>query len=79
MDSEEQQFIQGFNNGYLLEQYEPTLLAKVLNNISTSTVYISGLSSGQQEYQQEYIRLEYENLSKLREKNKEDDRDIERW
>lgn len=69
-------FIQGFNNGYLLEQHRPELLARVLHNLSPSTEYISGLASGQKQYQQERTERELDELSKLRHQDK--DREIGR-
>lgn len=71
-------FTQGFNNGYLLEQYEPALLATVLHNLCQTTAYVSGLCSGQREFRQQRIDLEYEQLSKLRDTAREQHRNIER-
>jgi hypothetical protein len=77
MESHDQTlFIQGFNNGYLLEQHESVLLAKVLHNLSPSTEYISGLASGQKQYRQERTERELDELSKLRDGNRGVDRSL---
>jgi len=78
MEDQEALYTKGFNGGYLLEQYEPNLLAKVLTKLNLSNDYFVGLSAGQKEYQQELIRLEYENLHILRERGKDTDHDLER-
>lgn len=78
MEDQEALFIKGFNGGYLLEQYEPNLLAKVLKTLNLSNDYLEGLSSGQKEYQQERIRLEMERLSQLRDKGKDLNKEISR-
>lgn len=75
MHANDQLFIKGFNGGYLLEKYKPELLANILKNIDTTNVYLAGLSKGQFEYQKE-IRLELENLSQLRDRGKDLDRNI---
>lgn len=50
MELNEQQFIKGFNHGYLLAQYEPDILASVLKNNNPINSYFSGLSFGQKEF-----------------------------
>ena len=75
MESQEALFIRGVNNGYLLEQYEPTLLAKVLKGLGSTTDFVSGLQSGQKLYQQERANQELDELSKLREQGTERGRD----
>lgn len=70
-------FIRGFNSGYILEQHEPTLLTTVLRNISPSTDYVSGLTSGQRQYQLERRDQELNQLAALREKGSERDLDLD--
>lgn len=48
--SNENLFIKGFNQGYLLAQYEPDLLTSLLKNINQVNSYLSGLSFGQKEF-----------------------------
>ena len=78
MEANDAQFIKGFNGGYLLEQYEPDMLATVLKNLDLSDDFLQGLSDGQKEYQQERIRTELKKLSHLRDQGKEQDRGTER-
>jgi len=63
-------YVRGFNGGYLLEQFEPELLAKVMKTLDLSNDYLEGLSEGQKEFQQERIRQEIENISRLRDEGK---------
>ena len=70
-------FIRGYNNGYLLEKYEPTLLAMVLQNISPSTVYVSGLAIGQKQYQQERTEKELKHLGEFRRQDLDRGREID--
>jgi len=72
MEQDEKQFVAGFNSGYLLAKFEPTIISNLLKNSHPLTTYIQGLTSGQQEY---FIEREYE-ISNLRQKYK--DREIER-
>jgi len=77
MDAQDSKFIEGFNGGYLLEKFEPSLLTKVLKDLDLSNDYVSGLSSGQKEYQQERTRLELENMARLRAQDNDKDLDIQ--
>jgi len=62
-ESNEILFIKGFNQGYLLAQYEPNLLISVLKNIKQVNSYLSGMSFGQEEFEVEKATNE---ISKLR-------------
>ena len=66
MEYNEKQFINGFNSGYLLAKHEPMLLTSLLKNINPMNSYISGMTYGQKEYEQEVGLNE---ISKLRERN----------
>jgi hypothetical protein len=53
MESQEQQFQKGFNNGYLLAQYKPELAEQVTKDLKPENDYLDGLLSGKQEYEME--------------------------
>lgn len=46
MEREEQQFIKGFNGGYLIAKHEPELTDKVLDKLQPVNEYTQGLLSG---------------------------------
>lgn len=47
MELNKNQFINGFNSGYLLAKSEPELLKIILDGISNVNSYILGMSCGQ--------------------------------
>lgn len=75
MELNEQQFITGFNSGYLLAKFEPVLLKILLKGIHPNTLYINGLSSGQREYEQEQTKNRLNDVKRLRSKNLNKDKD----
>ena len=50
---EEQQFIQAFNNGYLLAKYEPELAAKLAAQENSNSNYHKAMALGKQEFEKE--------------------------
>ena len=75
MDTQEQQYIRGFNHGYMLTKHLPDLVAKLVKHIKeTTSEYISGFFSGKEEYELELNREQMSELDKLRMNS----RDIER-
>ncbi len=47
-------FQKGFNNGYLLQKHEPTIIEDVLKEIApTDLPYVYGLKSGSAEFKKE--------------------------
>ena len=76
MELNEKQFITGFNNGYLLAQYEPEMLTSLLTQISPVNSYISGMTYGKKEYELELQSKQLDDLGRLRNKGK-DDREAE--
>ncbi|MCW3120847.1 MAG: hypothetical protein JWQ38_339 [Flavipsychrobacter sp.] len=72
MNTEEQQYIQGFNHGYLLTKHLPDLVAKLVKQIKeTTSHYLSGFFSGKEEYELENTREQLGQLRDIREKGKE--------
>lgn len=68
MELNEKQYTAGFNSGYILAKHEPTLLRSLLKEISPTTSYLRGMSSGQKEYEIEFTKNRLLELEKLREK-----------
>lgn len=50
---QEQQYIKGFNSGYLLAKHEPALAAQLAATPNEQNPYFKGLLSGKQEYDKE--------------------------
>ncbi len=73
MELNEQQFVKGFNDGYVLASHEPKLLNAILHNTNPTNSYISGLSSGQKEFE---LETNIKDISKLRQ-SRNQDRDLE--
>ena len=74
MEINEQQFIKGFNDGYILANHEPTLLHTILNKISPANSYVCGLISGQKEYDLVQVKDHETELTLIRQKHR-DNRD----
>lgn len=78
MTNQEKQYIQGFNNGYLLEKFEPTLLATVLKDLSPTTPYLEGLIEGKDQLELEHSQKELDDLHRLRDDTLSRDNDLEK-
>jgi hypothetical protein len=78
MEEQEQQYIKGFNGGYLLSKHEPDLTAKISQNLQPNTGYLEGFLSGKEEYQLENSRIQLNELEELRSRTKERENDLER-
>ncbi|MBK7357723.1 MAG: hypothetical protein IPI45_13735 [Saprospiraceae bacterium] len=62
MELNEKQFVSGFNSGFVLAEHEPAMLNILLTNIRPTNSYITGLQSGQKEYQTYKANIELSNL-----------------
>lgn len=49
----EQDYIKGFNNGYLLAKHEPALAAQLTAKPNEHNAYFNGFVGGKQEYDRE--------------------------
>jgi len=63
-NTQEQQYIKGFNHGYLLAQHEPDLAAKIVSHKNGHSEYFKGLASGKQEYDMEKTREKLKGVSR---------------
>jgi len=78
MSTPEQQYIKGFNHGYLLTKHLPDLVAKLLKHIKSATSdYLTGFYSGKEEYELEKSKEQINELRQIRDNNKDHDRDLE--
>lgn len=72
------QYKAGFNQGYLLSKYMPSLFQLIIKSFdNTNDEYLVGIKQGGVEYNLEKNKNKLNDLSELR-KNKSQDRDIER-
>lgn len=78
MSIEEQQYIRGFNHGYMLTKHLPDLVAKLVKNLrNTTSEYISGFFSGKEEWELEHSREQLTQLRQIRGKGKEQGHDLD--
>lgn len=78
MSAEEQQYIKGFNHGYLLTKHLPDLVAKLVKHLKeTASDYISGFFSGKEEWELEHSREHLNQLKQLRGKGEDHDRNFD--
>lgn len=59
-------FIQGFNNSYLLASYEPELLADIIPSINPDNDYFRGFFSGKEQWEREQEQRQVDELSQIR-------------
>ena len=64
--STEKYYIQAFNNGYTLADYEPKLLNTISKNLTTSNIYLNGLLDGKAQFEIEKNKVILDELSQLR-------------
>lgn len=74
MEQQEILYTKGFNNGYLLAQYEPELLNKLLPDLKSGNDYVDGLLSGKEQYDIDKTRQPSKDVSgnNTPDKNKDD-------
>lgn len=77
MEQGEQQFLKGFNSGYLIAKHEPVLIGKILKTIEPTNDYLSGLISGKEEWELEIQKTQMDELGQLRDKSKDRSQDLE--
>lgn len=73
MDSQEQEFIKGFNAGYQLSKHDPALLSQLLASGNAEKEYFKAMALGKQEHDREKV---IEKMKQSRDKSK--DREKER-
>ncbi len=78
MSMEEQQYIKGFNHGYLLTKHLPDLVAQLVKRITNTTSdYLSGFFSGKEEWEIEYSKEQLDRLRGIRDRGKDLEQNLE--
>lgn len=73
-----EEYLKGFNNGYLIRKNHPVLAKTLLSGASGQSVYLDGLKAGSQEYEKEWAQnLEEMKKHQMEEKRKRMDRGME--
>jgi hypothetical protein len=78
MEQGEQQFVTGFNNGYLLAKHEPDLLTKLVKTLEPKNDYLSGFFSGKEEFELEVQKNQLNELGNIRNKSKDRNLDLDK-
>lgn len=76
--STERQYIQGFNNGYILAKFEPDLLNTVSQSIAPINSHLEGLFNGKEQFEFENSRNRLFELQELRHKSQNREKGFEK-
>ena len=55
MEEQEEHYIKGFNNGYLLAKHEPDLAGQLTAYPNAENAYFGGLTEGKAQYEREVL------------------------
>ena len=73
-----EEYVKGFNNGYLIRKNHPVLAKNLLSGASGKSEYLEGLKAGGQEYEKEWAKnLEEMKKQQVEEKKKGMDQGME--
>lgn len=72
MDTQEQEFIKGFNTGYQLSKHDPALLSQLLASGNNENEYFKAMALGKQEHDREKV---IEKMKQSKDKSKDRDRE----
>ncbi|MBX7109642.1 MAG: hypothetical protein K1X61_13400 [Chitinophagales bacterium] len=76
--SDEKKFIKGFNHGYILTKYLPSLVSNLIGSLKSTNEYFSGFFAGKQEYEMEKAKNELEVLGQIRDRAEDRERNVEK-
>ena len=62
----EKQYIEAFNNGYVLAEHEPRLLNTISKNLNPSNNYLEAFLEGKKQYELENFKSKMTELDRLR-------------
>ncbi len=65
-----EEYVKGFNNGYLIRKNHPVLAKTLLNGASGTSEYLDGLKAGSQECEKEWAK----DLEEIKREQKEEKR-----
>ena len=63
-----EEYVKGFNNGYLIRKNHPVLAKNLVNGASGKSEYLDGLKAGSQEYEKEWAK----NLEEMKQQQAEE-------
>ena len=74
----QEQYVRGFNHGYLLTKHVPDLVGKLVVSLKAPTNdYLSGFFSGKEEYELELKHEKLDDLDQIRRKANDQEYDRE--
>ena len=76
--STEKQYIQAFNNGYILFQYEPSISNILTKNLTPSNNYLRGFFAGREQLELENNKDQLFELQSLRNRSQLKEKDVKR-
>lgn len=74
----EKQYVQGFNNGFLLAQYQMEIYNSIVNSITSKSAYTEGMRDGKEQLETGQKKEKMTNLQQLRDKGRSNERGMER-
>jgi len=73
-----EEYVKGFNNGYLIRKNHPVLAKNLLSGANGKSEYLEGLKAGSNEYEKEWAKnLEEMKQQQMEEKKKGTDQGME--
>ena len=76
--TDEKKFIKGFNHGYMLTKYLPSLISDLIGSLKSTNDYFTGFFAGKQEYESEKAKNELEALDQSRGRAEDRERNVEK-
>ncbi len=74
----EKQYIEAFNNGYILAQYEPNFSEILFQSLSPANNYLRGFFTGKEQFEVQRDRNRLYELQQLRNQSQEKEKGFER-
>lgn len=72
-----QEYVRGFNNAYLLAEHEPRLLSDITRSVNPSNDYFEGFFSGKAEWEIEQSKDQLNEIEELREPEQLEEQNLE--
>lgn len=73
----EEKYIKGFNNGYVLAEHKPELLKTVTQNLPPTNEYVEGIFDGKEQLENEKIQEQMQFIGNLRSQSFKRDKEQE--
>jgi len=75
---QEQEYMKGFNNAYLLATYRPELLQEIIPDNNSIGDYYTGFFAGKEQWEFDKEQEKLQELTSLRDDERINDRELER-